>query len=206
VVIGNRIEANDMAFGANYSERTKKVNKLFRDEFSALRKQFEGANYFKKKLLLSFLYKEHEVIQKVKSDFEQRNILYFKLNSVIGEEAKILHMANDYGQLDVLLALQQPKRKIATFIKDEEKRAIASTNYILKNRKIEYLESICPTNGKWNTVLISLGVNADFVKQIEFDENVKQIVLIDNFELKNHFMSLGFEVDTQEKDLLVLKK
>lgn len=206
VVIGNRIEANDTAFGANYSERTKKINKHFREEFSALRKEFEGENYFKKKLLLSFLYKEYEVIQHVRSDFEQRKGVYFRLNSVIGEEAKILHLANDYGQLDVLLALQQPKRKISGFIKDDEKRAIASTNYILKKRKIEYLDSVSPTSGKWDTVLISFGVNADLVKRIEFDENVKQIVLIDNFELKNHFRSLGFEVDTEEKDLLVLKK
>ena len=206
VVIGNRIEANDKAFGANYSERTKKINKHFREEFSALRKEFEGENYFKNKLLLSFLYKEYEVIQHVKSDFEQRKGLYFKLNSVVGEEAKILHFANDYGQLDVLLALQQPKRKISGFIKDEEKRAIASTNYILKKRKIEYLDSVSPTSGKWDTILISFGVNTDVVKRIEFDENVKQIVLIDNFELKNHFISLGFEVSTEEKDLLVLKK
>ena len=40
---------------------------------------------------------------------------------MIYSKAKILHLANDYGQLDVLFALQEPQRKIHSFIADRRK-------------------------------------------------------------------------------------
>jgi uncharacterized protein len=205
VVIGNRIEADDVSFGANYSERTKKINKHFREEFAALRKELEDENYFKNKLLLSFLYKEQEIRNEVKTDFEQRKTLYFKLNSFVKEDAKILHVADDYGQIDVLLTLQQPKRKIQSFIANEEKRAVASASYLLKKREICYLDLISEAGLKHDTLLIS-NEKTDFVKDLEISESIKQIVLIANFELKSHFESLGFEVSAAENDLMVLKK
>ncbi|CAM3574125.1 Acyltransferase MMPL family [Flavobacterium saliperosum S13] len=205
VVIGKRIAAEDASFGTNYSERTKSINKFFREEFASLRKELEGENYFRKKLLLSYLYKEQEIIKQVKSDFEQKKALYFRLNAVIKEEAKILHLADDYGQLDVLLALQQPKRKIYSWLDNEEKRAVASTNYLLKKRKIAYLNSLSEDLQKTDTLLVS-DQHFDFEKHPEIAGIVKQIVLINNFEWKSHFVSLGFEVSTEEKDLVVLKK
>ncbi|MEW5674714.1 MMPL family transporter [Flavobacterium enshiense] len=204
VVIGKRIAAEDTAFGLNYSERTKKINKHFREEYALLRNELEDENYFRHKLFLSYLYKEQEVIKAVKSDFEKRKSLYFRLNKVLKEDARILHVADDYGQLDVLLVLQQPKRKIESFQQNAEKRAIASANYMLKKRKLSYLDSVLDHNKKENVLLVSAKYS-DFVKQMTLGE-VQQIVLIDNFELKNHFVNLGFEVCDQAEGLLVLKK
>lgn len=204
VVIGKRVEPNDVNFGITYSERTKKINHYFREQFDLLRKKFEDENYFKNKLFLSFLYKEYEVVKEVKDDFQQRKSLYFRLNAYIGKEARIFHLSNDYGQLDVLLALQQPKRKIHTYIADEEKRNIASTNYLLKKRKIVYLDSIV-NNNPHDTLLIS-DQNTDVINSLDLTDSIQHIILINQFELKNHFMSLGFEVSIEEKDLLVLKK
>lgn len=205
VVIGERIEANDAVFGANYSERTKKINKYFRDQFASLRKDLEDENYFKNKLMLSFLYKEQEIRQEVKCDFENKKSVYFKLNSIIADSAKVLHLADDYGQLDVLLVLQQAKRKIESFIANEDRRAVASTSYLLKKRELKYLDSM--TDGKltYDTLLIS-DKNPEFVKDLKTDDSIKQIVLLTNFELKSHFISIGFEVSTEENDVVVLKK
>ena len=205
VVIGDRIEANDTSFGSNYSERTKKINKYFREQFASLRKELEDENYFKNKLLLSFLYKEQEVRWAVKHDFANRKALYFRLDSIIADSAKILHLADDYGQLDVLLALQQPKRKIESYIFKEENRAIASTSYLLKKREIKYIGSA--TDGKltYDTLLIS-DKNPEFVKHLEIAASIKQIVLLADFELKSYFESLGFEVSREENDVVVLKK
>ncbi|HSD14648.1 MAG TPA: lysophospholipid acyltransferase family protein, partial [Flavobacterium sp.] len=204
VVIGKRIKADDTSFGLNYSERTKKINKYFREEYALLRQELEGENYFKNKLLISFLYKEREVINAVKTDFELRKSLYFRLNTILKEDAKILHIADDFGQLDALLVLQQPKRKIESFIQDEEKKAVASSNYILKKRRLSYLDSVSEYDKKANVLLVS-AQHSDFVKQISLD-NVNQIVLIDNFELKNHFVNQSFEVSDDVEGLLVLKK
>lgn len=203
VIIGERIEAEDRSFGISYSERTKKINAYFRGQFALLRKEFEDENYFKSKLFLSFLYKELEIIKEVKEDFEIRKAIYFNLNKYIKADAKILHIANDYGQLDVLLALQQSKRKISTFIEDEEKRAVASTNYLLKKRKIVYLDLLSNDN-KADILLIS--ADFDSQKNTELINDVQQIILLHQLELKHHFRSHGFEIDVEEQDFLILKK
>jgi hypothetical protein len=47
VKVGNRISKDDLSFGKNYSERTKKINASFREEFARLRTETEDENYFK---------------------------------------------------------------------------------------------------------------------------------------------------------------
>ena len=58
------------------------------------------------------------------------------------EKARILHIADDYGQLDFLLLLTYPEREIVSVITDDEKRAIAQHSYLTKIRKIRYVKSI----------------------------------------------------------------
>ncbi|MDR6966074.1 1-acyl-sn-glycerol-3-phosphate acyltransferase [Flavobacterium arsenatis] len=204
VIIGKRIEADDLSFGTKYSERSKKINHYFRQQFSQLRKTFEDENYFRNKLFLSFLYKEYEVINEVKTDFQQRKSLYFKLNDYIKEDAIILHIANDFGQLNILLALQQPKRKVFSYIENEEKRNIATANYLLKKRKIVYLDDRIENN-QYETLLIS-NDNPAIIKSLELGDSIQQVILISQFELKSHFIGLGFEEHRVEEGLLVLKK
>jgi hypothetical protein len=60
-------------------------------------------------------------------------------------------------------------------------------------------------NGKWNTLLIS-DINPDVVKSLDITAIANHVVLIDNFELKNHFVNLGFVLMNEEKDIVVLKK
>ncbi len=66
VKVGTRISKDDMSFGKNYSERTKRINAYFRKEFAKLREEIEDENYFKKILFLSFLYKDTDVVKEVK--------------------------------------------------------------------------------------------------------------------------------------------
>jgi 1-acyl-sn-glycerol-3-phosphate acyltransferase len=128
VEILERIAVNNPNFGIDYSERTKKMAVFFKEYYKKMRLDLEGPNYFKKMVMNSFAYKEAEVIQAVKIDFDQHLELYYKLNSVISPKAKMLHLANDYGQLDVLVSLQESQRKIDSFIADDQKRAVAKTN------------------------------------------------------------------------------
>lgn len=48
VKIGERIHKDDLNFGKTYSERTKKINAYFRDQFSKLRNELEDESYFKR--------------------------------------------------------------------------------------------------------------------------------------------------------------
>jgi len=155
VKVGERIKKEDESFGKEYSERTKKINAFFRKEFAALREQLEDENYFKKKLFLSFLYKDNEVVNEVKKDFEQSKSVYFELSKHIPNDANILHIADDFGQKDVLITLQQAGRRIFSYIKDDEKRQIAKQNYLVKRRKITYIEDFAQITKNIDVLLIS---------------------------------------------------
>jgi len=203
VIIGKRIEASDTSFGTNYSERTKSINKLFRQEFAKIRNEREDENYFKNKLFLSFLYKETEIVEAIKSDFEKNKNEYFNLNDDISPSAKILHFANDYGQLDVLLALQQAKRKIQSYILDEEKRSVARTSYLVKKRDICYVEELTEI-GNFDALLISTKIEESFLT--DYISKPKKIILLNNFELKDTILKAGFNILKEETTKLVFIK
>ncbi|MGG7553179.1 MMPL family transporter [Chryseobacterium arthrosphaerae] len=155
VKVGNRISREDMSFGKNYSERTKKINAYYREEFAQLRKEIEDENYFKKMLFLSFLYKDADVVKEVKKDFNANKSVYFELNKHISNDATILHIADDYGQKDVLLTLYQAGRRIFSLIKNDDKRATAAHNYLVKRRKIHYIEELSEINKNIDVLLVS---------------------------------------------------
>ncbi len=153
--IGERIKFDDKNFGSNYSERTKRINAFFRKEFAQLRRELEDENYFKKKLLLSYLYKEKEIIDAVKADFEKNKTVYFELNKHISSTANILHFADDFGQKDVLLTLYQAGRRIYSLQKNAENKAVAENNYIVQRRKIHYINAVSEIKKPIDVVLVS---------------------------------------------------
>lgn len=155
VKVGDRLSKNDLSFGTTYKERAKNINFYFRNEFAKLRNEIECENYFKKKLFLSFLYKETEVVKEVKQDFKKNKSVYFELNKHIAKDVNILHIADDFGQKDVLMTLQQAGRRVFSLIKDEEKRQIAENNYIIKTRKINYIKNTSEIAKDIDVLLIS---------------------------------------------------
>ncbi|EFK37139.1 2-acyl-glycerophospho-ethanolamine acyltransferase [Chryseobacterium gleum] len=155
VKVGSRISKDDMSFGKNYSERTKKINAYFREEFAKLREEIEDENYFKKKLFLSYLYKDSEVVKDVKEDFNTNKSVYFELNKHIPNDAGILHIADDFGQKDALLTLYQANRRIFSMIRNDEKRETAAHSYLVKRRKIHYIKDLSEINKKIDVLLLS---------------------------------------------------
>lgn len=155
VKVGSRISKDDMSFGKNYSERAKKINAYFREEFAKLREEIEDENYFKKKLFLSYLYKDSEVVKDVKEDFNTNKSVYFELNKHIPNDAGILHIADDFGQKDALLTLYQANRRVFSMIRNDEKRETAAHSYLVKRRKIHYIKDLSEINKKIDVLLVS---------------------------------------------------
>jgi hypothetical protein len=205
VVIDKRIKADDTSFGENYSQRTKSINKYFRTEFNKLRSKLEDENYFKNKLFLSFLYKEREITSEVKSDFSKNKTNYYKLNSFINPEAKIVHLASDYGQIDFLLSMQEPKRKVKSFISDIEKREIASSNYLVKKYNINYIDSF-ENDCKDNDVLLISNPDFNFEDILNSVNNFQTVILF-NYSISLHkFEQTGFKICSKDDKIIVLKK
>jgi len=156
-------------------------------------------------LLHSYDYKEIEVVNSVKKDLKNHLETYFLLGKQLSAKAKILHLANDYGQLDVLLTLQEPQRKIHSYIADEEKRDVAKINYIVNKRKISYLENleILPENN-YDTLLISEENSENEIQKLIVLTSC--VILMNCPSLKNTILKFGFDCILEENELIIFKK
>ncbi len=189
VDIGARITPQDMRFGNNYADRTKKIAAFFKSEFKQLRARIEGPRYFEKMLLHSFDYKEWSVVSSVRADVAQHLEHYFELGQWLGDKDKILHIADDYGQLDIYLALQQPARKITSFIADADKREVARTNYLVRKRHLNYIESLSQTmDATYDATLIS--TPRDFEQLADF---APKVILWQCPMLEPPLVALGYQ-------------
>jgi uncharacterized protein len=205
VEILERITPEDTVFGNNFAERTKKVSSFFKVHYKKMRHEIEDVNYFKKMLFNSFDYKELPIIKTVKDDFNTNADLYYQLNKHIAEKAKILHLADDYGQLDVLLTLQESTRKVSALIIDNEKRAVAKTNYIVKKRAIHYIDSLeIGLQSKYDVILISDKNSDKSIEKLVSSSNT--IILVSNPNLKNKIINLGFDLYLEDSQIIILHK
>ena len=172
-----RITPENKYFGENYAERTKKLSGYFKEEFQQMRMDIEDENYFKKMIIKSFAYKERAIISSVKDNLKLNLALFYNLNKVIEPKAKILRIADDYGEFDLLLTLQESQRKIDSYIKNIEKREIASTNYILKKRSISYLNSLENLDFKYDNLIVNS--EDTLLAEEAFLSNFKKVIALD---------------------------
>lgn len=205
VSILDRITPDNLSFGKNYAERTKQISTFFKSEFHKTRQNLEGPDYFKKMIINSFDYKESEIINSVKRNMNSNLETFHLLNKYINPKARILHLSNDYGQLDLLLTLQEPQRKVDSYTTDEEKYAVAKNNYIVKKRTIHYLENLDSAIQKqYDVVLISDENYNDNPEKIV--SKFSSIILLYCLHYKTKLIAAGFEIVSQEKGITVLKK
>ncbi|WP_029271411.1 1-acyl-sn-glycerol-3-phosphate acyltransferase [Flavobacterium sp. KJJ] len=204
VSILERITPDNLSFGKNYAERTKQMSVFFKEEYHKIRQRLEGPEYFKKMVIHSFDYKEIEIVNSLKSDLKNNLETYYHLNKHLSAKAKILHLSNDYGQLDVLLTLQEPQRKVTSYNFDEEKLSVSKTNYFVKKRKISYLDDLeFALQNQYDVVLISDENYKDALEKII--STTSSIILINSSDLKNTLLNFGFE-SVLEDSIIVLEK
>lgn len=206
--IGQRIAHEELSFGKNYTEKTKTISRYFKTEFESIRAKKENVDYFKQKLFLAYLYKFPEIVKTVKTDFESFKQHYYVLNQYISSKEKIFHWADDFGQIDFLLTINQSKRNICTWIANKEKRAVAANNYWVRNKKIHYPQSAVVENSA-KTLLISAcpsAITSDFYQQFEHIIYLKKpsfhLAIPENFDQVEDNTYLGIWKKTaDEKDI-----
>ncbi|KIC03246.1 glycerol acyltransferase [Flavobacterium sp. JRM] len=204
ISILERITPDNLSFGKNYTERTKQISTFFKAEFHKVREQLEGPDYFKKIIINSFDYKESEITNSVKKNLKTNLETYYLLNKYIKPKAKILHLTNDYGQLDLLLTLQEPQRKIDSYTTDEEKHEVAQTNYIVKKRAIHYLENLDVVLQKqYDVILISDESYNSIIEKII--PTTSCFILINSTSLKDTLLNFGYTCTNEEDKIIVLK-
>lgn len=196
-----RITADDKSFGDGYAARTRALSKWFRDQFVAIRKSAEGPDYFRRMIINSFVYKEPEIVKAVKHGFDKNKDIFHRLNSHIGTKASVAHFAADYGELDVLLALQEPQRKIVSYIGNEEKRDVARTSYIKRKRDIAYADTP-EIKGKFDVILIT---DADADVPPAVIENTSRIIIAGD-AMASGMAFEGFTAEYEEGGFRILKR
>ncbi len=204
ILVDQRISYSQNQYDLNFSKRTKTISANFKKTFSRIRFDQEDENYYRKTILLSFLYKEPSVYKAVEVNFDSYKHIYYLLWKELGDKETIFHLTNDYGQWDALLTLQQPNRKIISYIEDSKKLNVASANYIVQKRALNYIDTPLKVDLSWDTLLISeLTIEIQVLNKLL--AKTKSVILLHNFTLKNHLESLSFQ-QVFEGKYLVFKK
>lgn len=142
VKILDRIPLESELFSGTTRETTKKVSAYFKDQFNDFRKTLEHESYFHKVVLEEFRYKGDELYKQVKLDFKANKTAYKTIMDSVGEKDSILHLSKACGQLDFLLALDRPDRKIFTYFEDKPISTIIKNSYLTNNHyKISVLDT-----------------------------------------------------------------
>uniref|UniRef100_UPI00359336ED 1-acyl-sn-glycerol-3-phosphate acyltransferase n=1 Tax=Pricia sp. TaxID=2268138 RepID=UPI00359336ED len=150
-----RISPDDSRFATTYSKRPKQIGQYFRSEFRRLRDQIEGPKYWHKLILENYRFKGDILYKAVKKDLKDNAETYKKILENVGDADTIVHLSQDFGQLDLLMAFDSIDRKIVTYIENKEARAILKNNYLTHNNsKMTVVDSVEETLGNKVNILI----------------------------------------------------
>lgn len=205
----DRIPNDDTRFGANSREKTKAISKYFKEEFDVFRKEIEHDSYFHPVVLEDFRYKGIAIYKTVKTDLKKHAKNYKIILDFIGIKDKILHLSNDFGQLDFLLALDRPDRKIFTFIVAEHERAIVKNSYITNTHySISTIDSIeeALENKTQVTIINSENVNENQLKSIANSSNIFILLKESRNLFTETILQLGYQSIIENETLIILKK
>lgn len=202
--VGKRIKFDKIkSYGKTEREITINISKLYKKNFNKLRAKTESETYFKNILFSNYQFKGYELEQHVKKDFNKNKSSYHQLLKEIPFKVKINHIANDFGQIDILLISESIDRKITTFIKNKEKRTTAKNCYTIQSRKATYVLSLNKLNSEAEILLISKKITLNELKKLNYF-NYKQVVLFNNSTLANAFLTDKTVYVKQTKNTIVL--
>ncbi len=206
VKVGERISYKDPRFEGTEKERTKKISSFYKNNFNEFRLEREGAEYFKRILFSNYKYKDSEIKSQVKLDFENHKKKYLVLNNKTPMKSKILHFADDFGQLDILLVAKSLDRRITTIISDNNKYTIVKNCYTNNHRKIKYALNVDDILlSDFEVLLVS---TSNLFNQIDESIvlNFKTIIVFNNSLVVNRVVALGYNIQYEKESVVFLLK
>lgn len=204
-----RIKAEDNTLGENHSQQAKKVGAFFKSEFLKLREKMEGPTYFHKIVLEEFRYKGDTLFKNVKKDLSESAETYFEIIRQVEKRGAILHISEDFGQLDFLLALDGPDRKIFSLIESSEIRSTLQNSYISqKFGRLHFIDSVEETlhSNVKTLILSSAEISSKVIEQIP-DLSINTVVLLKSALANNTEVMdiLGFQIVYRAANISIFK-
>ncbi len=204
--IGKRIPYTDDHLTTK--QRTRKISDFYKLELLKFRTEIETADYFKKALVSNYHYKNKDIYHFIKNDFAINKAVYLDLNNHIDMKSSILHLADNYGQIDILLISKSIERKVTSFIPNEEKREVAKNCFTTRSRKVTYIDSLSANDiekKQFNTLLISAKNYNEYIDLINFT-NFETIVLVKEIYPVENSLKLGYKLHFKNENIIVLKQ
>lgn len=122
--IGERIKFDDARFGTDYSERTKKISRFYRNEYEAFVNDCKTTFYYRRQVLENYLYKGPVLENYARVKLKLEN--YYQIfDELVPKKATITDMGCGYGFLDYMLSLRSEERFITGIDYDAEKIKVA---------------------------------------------------------------------------------
>lgn len=196
VEIGERIKYESLKnFGKTDREQTKNIASFYKNNYLKIRDEIEGSNYFKTILMSNYQYKGYELFNLINLDFKVNKKAYKQISDFLPDKGIITHIANDYGQIDILLISKYIDRRITTLIENEDKNKIARNCYSSFYRGVKYISEIQQlSTGNPDTLIISKKYLAKDFGNLDLlnYKNINSIILLNNINLVAHFEHKGF--------------
>ncbi|PNQ74659.1 glycerol acyltransferase [Hanstruepera neustonica] len=204
-----RISTSDTRYGTTYKERTKQISQYFRSEFNSLREKIENDTYFHPIVLEDFRYKGDQLYKHVKRDLKEHASEYKFLMDTIDEQANIVHLSKDCGQLDFLLSLDSPDRKITTYIEDSLVREIVANSYISNTH---YKITVAQTKAELSsnigdTLILNTSENIENLFDSLLTDTFENIILLHESQryYLNVLESKSFNIISKNTNYTILK-
>ena len=120
--------------GVEYHELTSRISGMIRTEYAALCRKYDSPRnpYFRKALVSSYIYKGPvtEWYVKVKTRMEGD---YAFFHDILPRDGKITDLGCGMGQMDFMLSMYCPQRRIIGIDYDAEKIAVGQNSWLLRN-------------------------------------------------------------------------
>ena len=123
VSIQHRIHLNDMQWGADYMERTKKIRLYYVNEYGKLCAQLETAHYYHNLVLDRYRYKGTEVYNSVAKSLKRFND-FTRWIDTVGQCSDTLVVNHGHGEFALLYALVHKDVMVSVYEPDEEKSSL----------------------------------------------------------------------------------
>lgn len=203
----DRITPTDARFSSNYSQRTKQISAFFKSEFANFRKEREDATYFHKMILDEYRYKDNSLYKDIKKDLSINKHTYNTIIHTVGLKDTVAYISNNCGQLEFLMALDSPDRKIISYLKNKAYRVMVNNSYLTNTRGIKCVNSLEEINEYQIDTLI-INDNSITLNDLKamISKGVLHIILFSSCNplLSTYVLNLNYKSTYKDQSITIL--